>query len=125
VRELNALHNKRLMVNFESDEAAQERLIDVCTQEITDVFRHSEALLKQFGKLGDESKITASERTVRHNMQSSIAKKLQGLSMTFRSSQKVFTALIICHLILLTLILGLSKSITITEIWQWQFICIS
>ncbi|CAM9441060.1 unnamed protein product, partial [Ectocarpus fasciculatus] len=88
VRDLNGLHSKRLMVNFESDEATQERNIDVCTQEITDLFRHSELLLKQFGKLGDEKKISAQERTVRHNMQTSIAKRLQGLSMTFRSSQK-------------------------------------
>lgn len=91
VRDLNGLHSKRLMVNFESDEATQERNIDVCTQEITDLFRHSELLLKQFGKLGDEKKISAQERTVRHNMQTSIAKRLQGLSMTFRSSQKVWT----------------------------------
>lgn len=88
MRDLNGLHNKRLMVNFESDEAAQERSIDICTQEITDIFRHSELLLKQFGKIGDESKISTQERTVRHNMQTSIAKRLQGLSMTFRSSQK-------------------------------------
>ena len=90
VRELSGLHSKRLMVNFETDEATQERNIDICTQEITDLFRHSELLLKQFSKIGDEGKISAQERTVRHNMQTSIAKRLQGLSMTFRSSQKVF-----------------------------------
>lgn len=94
VRDLSALHNKRLMVNFESDEAAQERQIDGVTHEITDLFRHTEMLLKQFGKLGDEGKISAQERTVRHNMQSSIAKRLQGLSMTFRQSQKVIIDLL-------------------------------
>jgi hypothetical protein len=77
------------MVNFKSDEAAQEQQIEFVTGEITSLFRHTEKLLQQFGKMGDESKISAQERTVRANMQSSIAKKLQGLSMSFRQSQKV------------------------------------
>ena len=78
------------MVNFKSDEAAQEQQIEFVTGEITSLFRHTEKLLQQFGKMGDEGKISAQERTVRANMQSSIAKKLQGLSMSFRQSQKVF-----------------------------------
>ena len=89
VRELNSLHTNRLMVNFKSDEAAQEQQIEFVTAEITAVFRHTERLLQQFSKIGDEGKISAQEKTVRVNMQSSIAKKLQGLSMTFRQSQKV------------------------------------
>ena len=35
VRELSTLHTKRLMVNFETDEAEQEAQIDRCTNEIT------------------------------------------------------------------------------------------
>ena len=89
MRELSAIHTKRLMVNFETDEAQQEREIDIKTQEITELFRHAEGLLKKFGKQGDEATISSSELTVRKNMQSSIAKKLQGLSMSFRGSQKV------------------------------------
>jgi hypothetical protein len=89
VRELDALHTKRLMVNFETDEIVQEREIDILTQEITDVFRHAETILKKFGNQGDEGKISQQELTVRANMQRSMAKKLQGLSMTFRANQKV------------------------------------
>jgi hypothetical protein len=79
------------MVNFETDEVQQEREIDLKTREVTEVFHHAEGLLKRFGKQGDESRISASEQTVRNNMQHSLAKKLQGLSMTFRTSQKVGT----------------------------------
>jgi hypothetical protein len=67
----------------------QEREIDIVTQEITGIFHHAENLLKQIGKLGDEAKISQAERAVRQNMQRSVAKKLQGLSSTFRQSQKV------------------------------------
>lgn len=35
------MHSKRLMVNFESDEAQQERDIDSKTREITEVFHHA------------------------------------------------------------------------------------
>ena len=89
MRELSALHTKRLMVNFETDEIVQEREIDILTHEITDIFRHAETILKKFGNQGDEGKISQQELTVRANMQRSLAKKLQGLSMSFRASQKV------------------------------------
>lgn len=90
MRELNALHTKRLMVNFEADEAQQERDIDHKTQEITELFRHAESLLKRFAKQGDEGSISDAELKVRKNMQSSIAKRLQGLSFAFRTSQKEY-----------------------------------
>ena len=77
------------MVNFETDETQQEREIDSKTREITELFHHAEGLLKKFGKQGDESTISQSEQTVRTNMQRSLAKNLQGLSMSFRSTQKV------------------------------------
>jgi len=90
VRELSALHTKRLMVNFETDESQQEREIDAKTQEITSIFRHAEGLLKKFSKQADDDKISPSERKVRENMQRSIGKKLQGLTMGFRMSQKEY-----------------------------------
>ena len=89
VGELSTLHTKRLMVNFETDETEQERDIESKTREITEVFHHAEGLLKKFSKLADEPNLTAPERTVRKNMQMSMAKKLQGLSMSFRATQKV------------------------------------
>jgi hypothetical protein len=54
----------------------------------SDVFRHAEGLLKRFGSQGDEGNVSQQELTVRSNMQRSMAKKLQGLSMAFRGSQK-------------------------------------
>ena len=89
MKELGALHTKRLMVNFKTDEIQLEQEIDFKTREITEIFRKSESLLKVFGKQGNNLKISASEQTVRQNRQRSLAKKLQGLSMSFRSTQKV------------------------------------
>lgn len=89
VKDLSNLHSKRLMVNFEADEAAQEREIELVTAEVTQIFRHAEALLKKFSKIGDESGASQAELKVRANMQKSVAKRLQTLSMAFRSSQKV------------------------------------
>jgi syntaxin 16 len=90
MRELSQLHTKRLMVNFEVDEESQEYDISIKTSEITDVFHRAEILLKKFSKQGDEHMISDSELTVRRNMQSQVAKKLQTLSMSFRTSQKMY-----------------------------------
>ena len=89
MRDLSNLHTKRLLVNFESDEIKQEREIDMVTQEITEIFRHSESILKLFSNQADEYTINSSERTIRNNLQRTMAKKLQGLSGSFRTSQKV------------------------------------
>lgn len=84
--ELKALHTKRLMVNFESDEIKQEREIDIVTQEITEIFRNVEGALKSFA--GGQN-LSEADLRVQQNIQRSMAKKLQGLSMSFRTSQKV------------------------------------
>ncbi len=89
MRDLSNLHTKRLLVNFESDEIKQEREIDMVTQEITEIFRHSESILKLFSNQPDEYTINSSEKTIRNNLQRTMAKKLQGLSGSFRTSQKV------------------------------------
>jgi uncharacterized protein YoxC len=86
---LSALHTKRLMVNFENDETEQERDIEMKTREVTEIFHHAEGLLKKFNKLSDDPNLPAPEKQVRKNMQTSMAKKLQSLSMSFRSTQKV------------------------------------
>lgn len=41
MKDLTALHTKRLMVNFESDETEQERDIDRLTQQIHEHFRNA------------------------------------------------------------------------------------
>ncbi len=92
MKELSTLHSKRLMVDFATDEATQEREIDKTTQAITSIFRHAESLLKQFSKQGDEGRISKQEMTVRNNLTRSTAKKLQGLSLAFRTSQKEYLA---------------------------------
>eukprot|EP00128_Syssomonas_multiformis_P014396 Colp12_sorted_trinity150504_noHs@34340 len=88
--ELSALHTKRLMVNFETDEAHQEREIDAKTREITDLFHHAENVLKRFGKQSEDTTLSVADRTVRKNMQMSMAREIQGLSMSFRSTQKQY-----------------------------------
>jgi syntaxin 16 len=90
MRELHTLHNKRLTVSFDMNEEDQEREINQKTLEITDVFRKAEGYLKKFGNQGDEREISASERTVRRNIQSSNARELQELSLKFRSTQKQY-----------------------------------
>jgi len=85
---METLQKKRLKVNFESDETQQERDIENKTAEITEVFHHAELLLKRFGKQSEDPNLTAAEKTVRRNMQMSMAKKLQELSITFRKTQR-------------------------------------
>lgn len=101
MQELTSLHTKRLMVNFETDEQQQEREIEAKTSEITDIFHHSEGLLKQFSKLANDPKLQPAETKVRKNMQSNMAKKVQNLSMQFRATQKVsISVLSLCKLFL-------------------------
>lgn len=90
IRELAALHTARLMVNFEADEAQQEHQIESCTNDITQIFRETEAILKRFGNEAKDPSLSISEKTVRQNLCRSMAKKLQGLTATFRSSQKEY-----------------------------------
>lgn len=92
VRELAQLHTKRLMVDFSSSEEHKEREIDAKTREITELFHHAESVLKRFAKQSEDPSLTVADRTVRKNMQMSMARKIQGLSMSFRSTQKVCIA---------------------------------
>ena len=92
VRELSTLHTKRLMVNFDTNEEQQEIQIERCTGEITNVFRHAEKILKDFGSEAKRINLSAPERTVRQNSLRSMAKKLQGLSVSFRTGQKEYMA---------------------------------
>jgi len=92
VRELTGLHTKRLMVNFQTDEVLQEREIDYKTREITECFHHAESVLKKFSENSKNPHLSAADKQVRKNMQMSVARKIQGLSMSFRSSQKQYMA---------------------------------
>lgn len=90
MRDLASLHTSRLMVNFESDEQKQEQEINLITQDITALFRNAEGMLKHFTTGPDDSLVSVSERTIRTNIQRNMAKKLQGLSFSFRASQKEY-----------------------------------
>lgn len=89
MKELEALHRKRLLVGFDDSEAAKERDIDYMTQEITAMLREAESVLKQLGGGGSEG---GTERVVTRNVQKSMAKRLQGLSIEFRKTQKHYMA---------------------------------
>lgn len=78
------------MVNFEADEMQQEMDIDAKTREITVIFRNSEKLLGNFSKQIESATISPEEKKVRQNMQRSIGKKLQGLTISFRTTQKEY-----------------------------------
>ena len=79
------------MVNFETEESKHEREVDTKTREITLLFKDAENLLKLFQKESDIKGASGPEKTIRTNVQHSLAKKLQGLNMAFRSTQKVST----------------------------------
>lgn len=85
------------MVDFSNSEEHKEREIDSKTREITELFHHAEGVLKRFAKQSEDPNLTAADRTVRKNMQMSMARKLQGLSMSFRSTQKVRDLLLHSH----------------------------
>lgn len=78
------------MVNFEDNESQQERDIDDKTHEITAIFHHAEVVLKKFGKQSDDANLSLAEKTVQKNMQISMAKRLQGLTQSFRATQKEY-----------------------------------
>lgn len=86
MRELSALHTKRLMVTFDESEAERERDVEDSTREVTALFRRAERQLKQL--MAESSGLTQAEATVRNNIQRATARKLQSLSGGFRTSQK-------------------------------------
>jgi syntaxin 16 len=78
------------MVNFESSETEQEREIVLISNKITAHFRIAEALLKSFGKLVDEKDVSPIDKKVGRNMRNSMLKKIQDLTGTFRTTQKMY-----------------------------------
>lgn len=88
MKELEALHRARLLVGFDDSEAAKERDIDVMTQEITAMLRETESVLRRLSQEGDQG----TERVVTRNVQRSMAKRIQTLSINLRKSQKDYMA---------------------------------
>lgn len=94
-KELQALHSKRLMVNFENDEETQEIEIEQKTAEITALFREADGGLKRINYTDSAVAESNEELKIKANIQHGIAKKLQGLNTSFRTIQKVYTATLI------------------------------
>mmetsp|Transcript_9280 Transcript_9280/g.29503 ORF Transcript_9280/g.29503 Transcript_9280/m.29503 type:complete len:312 (+) Transcript_9280:75-1010(+) len=88
-RELQALHTKRLMVSFDDSEEALDAEIEAKTRDATRLFRSCETSLKRIASRSDDD-LSDSERTIRANIQRSIAMRIQGLNSDFRKSQKEY-----------------------------------
>jgi len=103
VRELGALHTKRLMVNFESDETQQEREIEAKTHEITEVFHHAEKVLKRCGReegAQEHANVAGQEAA---GSQHVLQKHTKGTSNRFHSLQLSIIQLICLCLLLRTI----------------------
>lgn len=94
MRELSELHSRRLKTLFDDERSQeQERSIEALTGNITQLFRHAEGGLRRVTAAG-EAGGGNSDATVRANIQRATARKLQSLSMAFRSSQKEYLRLV-------------------------------
>lgn len=88
--DLQSLHASRVGSVFGKDLDDMENRIEAMTREITDRFRSAERILQKVGAAtrragGEEAAIGA-------NVQRSLAKKLQELSVSFRTSQRKYLA---------------------------------
>mmetsp|Transcript_19999 Transcript_19999/g.24232 ORF Transcript_19999/g.24232 Transcript_19999/m.24232 type:complete len:322 (-) Transcript_19999:236-1201(-) len=86
MRDLQAVHTKRLMVSFDdANEAAMDQEIEGKTREATRLFRSCESSLKRIALTGND--LSDSERTIRANIQRGMALRIQRLNQDFRRSQ--------------------------------------
>lgn len=89
--DLQALHSQRVGSVFGKDLQNMEGRIEKMTHQITDEFRVAERHLQAVGKVAAAA-VTAEEATVGANVQRSLAKRLQELSVNFRQSQRKYLA---------------------------------
>jgi len=83
--DLKELHKANLLPGFHDTEEGEHR-IEILTAEITKMFR---TLYAQIKKIGTEYGIaSATEKHLKKNAQSELARELQDLSFEFRTSQK-------------------------------------
>ncbi|ELU14167.1 hypothetical protein CAPTEDRAFT_41063, partial [Capitella teleta] len=88
IKELQAVHDKHLNRPTLDDNIEEEHIIEIQTQEITQMFMRCQRLLQQInvrsrGGSSQEIKLTA-------NIASSIARALQEMSTTFRQAQSTY-----------------------------------
>lgn len=90
--ELKLLHKQRLQNQFDDINInSQDKAIDITTKHITNKFRNVEFLLKKLNKLKNNRSDNGSQvqLKIQQNIQNNFAKKIQSLTVAFRSSQKV------------------------------------
>jgi len=87
---LKTLHGERVNAVFE-DTTGRDREIEGLSNGITGKFRHAESTLKKIGKAAEPGQeLSQSEVKVRMNIQSSMARKIQEMSVRFRQQQKEY-----------------------------------
>ncbi|KAL7574586.1 hypothetical protein ACA910_015936 [Epithemia clementina (nom. ined.)] len=87
---LKSMHSQRVGSVFGRDLEHMEGKIEALTQEITGAFRTAERHLQRVGIA--TKRAGGQEATVGANIQRSLAKRLQELSVTFRQSQRKYLA---------------------------------
>ena len=84
--ELRSLHGKASLSSFE-DSREEEVAVEVVTQQITRLFRRCERKLRTFSKVGRPANV---DDAVQRNVQRTLARDLQQLSVQFRKQQKQY-----------------------------------
>mmetsp|Transcript_12293 Transcript_12293/g.31046 ORF Transcript_12293/g.31046 Transcript_12293/m.31046 type:complete len:333 (-) Transcript_12293:48-1046(-) len=90
MEDLRSLHASRVGSVFGRDLDDMEHRIEGMTREITDRFRKAERILKKVGAA--TRKAGGEEAAIGANVQRSLAKQLQELSVNFRQSQRKYLA---------------------------------
>lgn len=92
MKELTRLYDDANRIGFDDKKEAEvKRKIQVVTNQISHLFRHSQNLLKKIASIGNtEGKLPFQERLVRLNVMRGKAAELQELTKQFRHLQKGF-----------------------------------
>merc|ERR550532_3123144 len=92
MKELTRLYDDANRVGFDDKKEAEvKRKIEVVTNQISHLFRHSQNFLKRIASIGNaEGKLPFQERLVRLNVMRGKAAELQSLTKQFRHLQKGF-----------------------------------
>jgi len=90
MEDLRSLHASRVGSVFGKDLDDMENRIENMTREVTDRFRRAERILKKVGMASRRA--GGEEAAIGANVQRSLAKQLQELSVSFRQSQRKYLA---------------------------------
>ena len=91
IERLHGLHQNRLLVRFDQGtENSQEREIEAVTNQIRSLFKQGETKLRFIAQSRNERNVCGGDEKVRENIQSQLAKTLQGLTISLSKSQKEY-----------------------------------